>query len=167
MSRVNQIYSEDYKLQSYFQWYNSGKPTATQFQLEIKPTSDGNFPTIQTLHGWIKQWKEDCKPLDERIYNEIMEETVASKVEMIRKQLGETKILRKSAYDYLVENVDELSPSTATRLWIESARLERELSGIPEALEKMIQMDDKNLIEEITELISESEIKSIEQIDAD
>ena len=164
MAKIEHIYTSEYKKTMYLQWYNSGKPNASTFILEVAPTSDGKRPTLQSLQGWIDTWKEDCRELDERIYHEVIEKTIASKVEMITRQLGETQILRELVFDFLNENREDMTVGTATRLWLESARLERQLSGIPEAIESMTEIKDEDLVDEIVELLTDG-VVDIEDAD--
>jgi len=66
---------------------------------------------------------------------------------------------------FLNENQDVLSAPAAVRLLVEGIRIERESRGIPAALDKMQNMSDEQLLDEIKELMTSSSV-SLEEIDA-
>jgi len=50
-----------------------------------------------------------------------------------------------------------LSANAAVRLLVEGVRIERDSVGLPQALEKMIDADDEDLLERVQKLTKESQ----------
>lgn len=148
MPPINAIYSQEYKQKLFVIWYNAGKPYAGEFGLII-PDYNGKVPNRLTLTGWIDEWQPKADEWDHDIETSLRKNVVAAKVKMYEEHSGEAKDLRLIAFDYLKANADSLTPSTAIRLWELAVQVQQLTSGIPEAIRKMHQLDNDELLEEI------------------
>jgi hypothetical protein len=157
MPTGNYIYKPQYKEMLFYQWWKSGKPTARKFILEISPQDDGKLPNLFTLNTWIEnEWVEKAEPLDNEIREKFEKELVAEKIAMYREQANQAHDLRLEAFQWLKENIDQLTPSVAVRLWEKSIEIEHIVSGIPEALEKLMNMSDQELLDATANALLES-----------
>jgi hypothetical protein len=64
--------------------------------------------------------------------------------------------------DKILEKQDELSSNALVRLLIEGIRIERESRGIPQALEKMVNKTDEELLDEIAQLTGGAEVEILD-----
>jgi hypothetical protein len=164
MQRGSVIYTEGYKNELFYLWWKMGKPAAGRFILEIRPQEDGKTPNQLTVQRWItEEWEERAKPLEDEIRANFEKDLVAEKIAMYREQAAQAKDLRKQAFNWLVEHADELTPSTAVRLWETCINIEHTVSGVPEALDKMMNMDNEELEEAARELLLEINESGIEE----
>jgi hypothetical protein len=63
---------------------------------------------------------------------------------------------------FLDENESNLSANAAVRLLIEGIRVERESKGVPQAVEKMMNKSDDELVEDIHKLLKDSNIEILD-----
>lgn len=135
-------------------WWKQGRPGVDRFRAMIPPNELGNTPSIETLHKWKKDWNEKANELDAEFYGQVTAEAMAEKAEMLRRHTQVGTKMQDMAIKYLEENEDELTVTSATRLLIEGVRIERESRGIPDALSKMSEKSDDQLLDELQKLMS-------------
>jgi len=135
-------------------WWKQGRPGVDRFRAMIPPNELGNTPSIETLHKWKKDWNEKADELDAEFYGQVTAEAMAEKAEMLRRHTQVGTKMQDMAIKYLEENEDELTVTSATRLLIEGVRIERESRGIPDALSKMSEKSDDQLLDELQKLMS-------------
>lgn len=158
---ASQWFSDDYKYQVFLLWYNKGRPSA-QNTWNLIPGSWGeNKPTVATINGWIHsdKFKEQADALDVAISDEIESRMILEKVEMLSRHADLGLEMQDMAITFIRNKKDELTSNAAVRLLIEGIRIERESRGIPQALEKMIDKSDQELLEEVSKLIGGSEVE--------
>lgn len=155
-------YSDDYKTKVFQIWFNNGKPIIEDLleMIPIPETNYGRKPSISTLQNWVNGFKEHAEMLDVQIREEIDNNMVASKIEMLKRHAEVGREAQKIALDYLREA--ELTPSAAVRLLADGVAIERGASGIPEALAKLVGMTDDQLLEALKKELEDSPIESIE-----
>jgi len=156
-------YSDNYKTNLYYLWYNAGKPSANTFLLSM-PNDEGRYPAKATLNIWIQQWKKDCLDMDEKAIQEIEDKVIADKVEMFQRHSEVGREMQTMALDWLRLNKDKLTPGTAVRMLVDGVEIEQATAGVSDAIKKMLQMSDEDLKDEIIERLTTGQI---EILDAD
>jgi len=161
-------FSSQYREKVFYIWYNHGKPGANSLLPFISSDMDdwGRLPTISLLSQWITdEFKPRSELLDSRVKEQLDAMVIAEKVEMLRRHAEIGLRMQEMSIRFLNENQDVLSAPAAVRLLVEGIRIERESRGIPAALDKMQNMSDEQLLDEIKELMTSSSV-SLEEIDA-
>ena len=156
-------YSKEYKKAMSLKWYNSNRPTAGKFILEMEPF-DGKVPNQFTLQTWMRDWEKEYESYDRAIEERLQDEVVASKVKMYSKIIKDAAELNHASFEWLKANINELTPSVAVRLWTDTIEIMKGLSGLPEAIERMMKMDDAELVEETAKILQDSNITDIDAI---
>lgn len=154
------VFSENYKLSVFELWYRSGKPTAKVMYNLVEPDPvTGDIPTFTTLQTWMKvDFVPHADMLDQQVQMALEERLIQEKVAMFEKHAKIAVDLQEMAITYLDENQDNLKVPNAVRMLIEGVRIERESRGIPQALEKMMNRTDEELLKEVTEIVSKAPV---------
>lgn len=153
------LFSSEYVEKLFLLWYNSGKPGYTVFYNvipidEFKDTKPGR----STLQTWIKErFVPRGLELDNQIREELGEKVVAEKVKMLSRHAEIGKELTDKALKYFKENKFATS-QIALRALTEGIRIERESRGLPEAIEKMVNVTDEKLIKDVEKLLTKGQI---------
>lgn len=160
----NRFYTDDYKEECFQVWYNSGKIPAYELQKRIPhPTTNmGNKPTKRTLQIWVNEWSGRAKELDEGVRETMDDAIIAAKVDMLKKHVQTGITMQNIALDFLEEHKAEMTAASAVRLLVEGLRVERESMGIPGMLEKMSEMSDEQLLEEVTKVFENSDVRMLD-----
>jgi len=161
------FYPDSYKMEVFRVWYKYGKPAGKKLK-ELIPMDglSGATPSSLLLNSWILKFKEDAIVLDEQVKQELEARLVQEKVEMLNRHASLGVSMQEMALNYLNEHIDELKAPAAIKLLIEGVRIERESKGIPQALDKMLNLPEDKLLSEITELINKAPVE-FEEIDYD
>jgi hypothetical protein len=157
-------FSDDYKYQLFLLWYNNGRPSAKRLKLLIPVEWGEDAPTAQTLQGWIhgERFKDWASNIDNQVSNELEARLVKEKVEMLSRHAELGVRMQTMAMGFLDENESNLSANAAVRLLIEGIRVERESKGVPQAVEKMMNKSDDELVEDIHKLLKDSNIEILD-----
>jgi len=159
------FYPDSYKMEVFKTWYRYGKPPGKKLRDMIPPEElSGSIPTSHLLNIWISGFKEEAEILDEQVKQELEARLVQEKIEMLNRHADLGVKMQDMAYSYLVEHEDELKAPTAIKLLIEGVRIERESKGIPQALDKMLNLPEDKLLSEITALLNKAPVE-FEEID--
>lgn len=154
-------FTEDYKTKCFQLWYNAGKVVSADLH-EIIPIPETNFgrkPSVQTLTNWIHtDFVNRATDLDKGVQETMNKALIASKVEMLQRHIQVAKKMEDLAIKYLEENTKDFTTAAAVRLLVEGIRIERESTGIPGMLDKMIEKSDEELLEMVKELVQESPV---------
>src|SRR3990167_392115 len=91
-------YSDEYKEQCFYAWYEAGKPRGKK-ALDFIPEDDGaRKPSIQVFYQWRKEggWDDRAAALDGEVKNKLNEIAIQKKIEMLESHqiIGEEKIGR-------------------------------------------------------------------------
>jgi len=150
----------DLKDSAFYLWYNSGKPKAMTLLDAIKATFTDieKFPSAGTINNWVIEFRTRADDLDRQMHEQLDAAIVGQKVEMLRRHARIGVKMQDVALAYLDDHAEEISPGGAIRLLVEGVRIERESSGIPEALEKMTKLSDEQLLEQIKQLATSSSV---------
>jgi hypothetical protein len=120
---------------------------------------EGDPPAQGTLYNWIKEIFEDKAAfLDRKLTEEIEGRLIQKKVEMLHRH-GEIGRKMQGQAMKKLEDIDEkdLPAHAAVRLLVEGIRIERESVGLPQALEKLINSSDEDILDRIEQLTEESQ----------
>lgn len=164
--RPTSNYRQGYVDELFLLWWKQGRPSIKKFHASIPPNDDGNTPSFETLNNWKIEWIKKAEELDAEFYGQVAAEAMADKAEMLRRHTTVATKMQDMAIKYLEENEAELTINNATRLLIEGVRIERESRGIPDALDKMSEKTDDELMKELQKLVS-GDIIDLQIIDDD
>jgi hypothetical protein len=108
-----------------------------------------NKPAEGTLRQWIKDsFEERAAVLDKQLANEIEGRLIQEKVEMLYRHGEIGRTMQNRALEKLeTVEIEDLPTSAAVRLLVEGVRIERESVGLPQALEKMINSSDEDIMD--------------------
>ena len=153
-------FPEEYKNEIFMLWYNHQKPNANNLFTLLPPEKfSGEIPTAGTITMWINTiFKPRAKLLDEQVMAELEGRMVKEKIEMMNRHADVATKMQNIAIKYLerTDIQDKLSPSSAIRLLIEGIQVERESRGLPQAMDKMINKSDEELLKELETIIDQS-----------
>lgn len=165
-NRIN--YTDDYKMEVFTIWYNSGKPTSAQ--LFSKLVADGvkefqskSIPTKNILHKWItNEFQSKAIFLDNEVARKLEKDLITRRVEVLNAHAEIGNELYKMGMDYLRENGIGSARNALTAV-IEGLRIEKENTGTPVKFAELQSLTDDQLMEEFVKLVtSRSKIISIE-----
>ena len=157
-------FSKTYKESLFNLWYERGKPGQKFLWNMIREDDDGNKPTHHTLQAWIAGWRERAFMLDEQVSLQMDAQMVKEKVEMLNRHAETGVVMQEMGIEYLKEHKDELNANTAVRLLVEGINIEKDSRGIGTALKKMMNMEDSELVDEITAILEAGDV-TISKID--
>lgn len=149
-------------------WYNHGKPSAKQLMKFVPPSLDewGRVPNWSTVESWLEDFfVPRARELDEEVKRQLDSLVIKEKVEMLKRHAEVGVQMQNMSIEYLNEHRDEISAPAAVRMLVEGIRIERESRGIPAALDKIRDMNDEELMDEIKQLVTGAGVK-LEDIDA-
>ena len=158
MKLINKEFTDEYKNTLFFLWYNTGKFGYQRFYNSIPTDENGNRPSLITVRGWINSWQSRADFMDEQVRREIEGRLVQEKIAMLERHSTLGIQMQDMALEYLDAHKDELTPGTSVRMLVEGVRIERESRGIPQALGKMIEQSDEELLKQIEDIISKAEV---------
>jgi hypothetical protein len=147
-------FNAEYKLKCFEVWYSGGKPGHNRL-FEMLPESDtGAKPTALTLTNWIQEYKQTAIQIDAEVEKELQVRMVKEKVEMLSRHAKTGKEMQDMGMTYLQGHEKELNANVAVRMLVEGIAIERASRGVSSALEKMLNMSDEQLQEEVLQLLS-------------
>lgn len=156
-------FGDEYKLQVFLVWYNTGKPSGEMLRTLIEPDSlTENLPAAHTLNQWIREtFIPKALFLDEQVSADIDKKLVAQRVEMADRHAHIGKILQQKGLEYL-ESHDITNAKDALAAIIKGVEIEHEARVLPtDILEKLDTMSDDQLVKELTKVIQSSKILDI------
>jgi hypothetical protein len=162
-------FGASYKGDLFLFWWKNQKPSAQRLHRMIPQEWGDRKPSVLTLHAWIKDdFDHRANVLDKRLADEIEGRLIKEKVEMLYRhaQIGR-EAQDKALAKIRSVSVEDLPVSSAIRLFVEGVRIERESVGLPQALEKMINKSDDEILNRIKEITEESEAEILIIDDAD
>ena len=155
---VRKEFSDSYRNDLFLIWYNGKQPAAKRLW-EMTPEDWGSKPAVDTVRHWIKDiFRPRAEDLDKRLAQEIEGRLVQEKVEMLHRHAELGRKIQQKALDCLDKiDPEDLSSNAAVRLLVEGVRIERDSVGLPQAIEKMINASDEDLLNKVQELTKESQ----------
>lgn len=149
-----QWFSSEYKHIIFMLWYRNGKPRPGKLR-EISPVDDtsGKKPSIFTMNEWVEQFRVQAKELDDQVQKQLQDYMIKEKVEMLHRHADSGKKIQEMALKYLDAHQDEITVTTAIRMWVEGAKIERSSRGIAPMLEDISDASDEKLASELEKLL--------------
>ena len=154
----SKVFSRSYKEAVFMSWFQAGKPDAPGL-LEITSPVMGTTvkPTLKDLREWIiGDFIPRADKLDQQMTRALTEQVVGERISMLKRHSELARKMQQTAINYLDSNPEDLNANSAVRLLVEGVRIERESAGIPEAISKMTQMTDEQLLKEIEGMIKQA-----------
>jgi len=157
-------YSEEYKRDVFYLWFNNKQPAIARLY-EMIPEEWGKKPTLSTLRVW---GSNDFVPKANRMNREMSEQlekqAIQEKFEMLKRHGVIGREMQNMALDALRKIGDEgdLGEHAAVRMLVAGVEMERDSVGVPQAIEKLLNQSDEDLLEEVQKLIGESEAEILE-----
>jgi len=90
---------------------------------------------------------------------------VAEKVKMLDRHAKTGVKMQDMAIEYIEEHKDEIRIPTALKMLVDGVEMERASRGIPQALEKMLNKSDDDILRAVQELMNKGSVE-IEQIES-
>jgi hypothetical protein len=157
-------YSKSYIQATFGLWYNNGRPGIRKLiSMIVEPDPLNNsIPTYQTVSIWMKDynWIELADELDLDARNQIQDHLVANKVEMLKRHAHVAREMQDVALEYLRENGVGGSRN-AIELLVKGMAIEKESSGVTQAVTKIADLSDEELLKQLTETITRGKIEPI------
>ena len=152
-------HSDSYKNDLFILWWKNQKPFSRRLHQMIPEDWDGDKPAVSTVATWIKEiFAPRADKLDAELAQEMEHRLVKEKIEMLYRHAEVGRKIQKKALDCLdTIEPDKLSASAAVRLLVEGVRIERDSVGLPQALEKMINATDEDLLSRVQKITKESQ----------
>lgn len=161
LSTTNINYDPSFKEDIFQLWLAKGRPGGQVLQKLIKNSDNFDpIPAINTLQKWVTEvYKPRAALLDEEIKRQLDEQVVKEKVAMMKRHAELGGKMQDMALQFLEENEDELTGSSAVRLLVEGVRIERQSRGIPEAIENIVEASDEKLMEELHKIMDKAPVE--------
>jgi hypothetical protein len=151
-------YSKNYKDKLFNIWYEKGKPGRMRLWNIIPDDDEGYKPSSSVLDSWIAEWRERASILDEQVRMQIDAQLIKEKVEMLNRHANTGVKMQDMGLEYLDNHKDELNANTAVRLLVEGINIEQDSRGVGTALKKMMNMDNSELVDEISAILEAGDI---------
>ena len=152
-------FTDEYKYKMFLLWYNQGRPKLEVFSNMVIPDDLGSVPKTSAIKNWIHKWKSDAEILDEQVKVELEGRMIKEKVKMLSRHARIGVRMQDLALNYIEENKDDLTSSTAVRMLVAGVEIERDSRGLPEALEKILTQSDEKILDRIKELTKNAPVE--------
>lgn len=161
-------FSDDYVLEVFTTWYNSGKPNNKQlFELIGSDPISGLKPSERTLREWINtRFKERAIYIDNLVAERVEQELIQQRVGMLERHAELGMKMQDMGLKYLEEH-GVGSARNAITLLVRGVQIEHDARIAPiEILEKLDKMSDEKLIEEL-KAYSSGKVVEADPVDVD
>jgi hypothetical protein len=160
-------YSEDYKNRIFIFWYKNGKLGGRRLREIIEPDEiTGATPSAGVLANWIMEFKNRAVFLDEQVSKELQDRLVAEKVEMHTRHAKVGVSMQDMAMEYLENHKDEIKVPVAVKMLVDGIEIERASRGVPQALAKMMNKTDEDILKDVQELLNRGSVE-FEQVEVE
>jgi hypothetical protein len=153
-----QNYSEAYKDDLFLLWFRNQQPFAKKLWEMIPEDWGDTKPAAATLSDWIREsFMPKAETLNVRLAQEIEGRLVKEKVEMLYRHAEVGRKMQRIALERL-DSIpeDDLNANASVRLLVEGIKIERDSVGLPQALEKLLDKDDAELLNRVESLIGDA-----------
>ena len=159
-------FTQDYKMQVFTMWYNSGKPSPERFysllvEEDVKEPLSGEMPTKSTVTRWIKtDFEAKSTFLDTEAIKAIEKQLVGNKIQMLTAHAAIGRELSQMGMEFLRSEGLGNSRNALSAI-IEGLRIETESSGASVKFNELSKMTDEELLGEFTKLVQGSKLVSV------
>ncbi len=161
-------FSDDYQLNVFMLWYNSGKPNFRQLsEIVTKDPISGKKPSDRTLQEWINtRFIVRALELDQSISEKMEQELVQQRVEMLNRHAVLGMKMQDMGIVYLEEH-GVGSARNAITLLVRGIEVEHEARIAPsDLLARLDKMSDTELLDELRQHVAGT-IVDISPVDTD
>lgn len=166
--RDSKKYTDDYYQQVFNIWYKNGKPTGFilhKLVIEAFPTEVA--PSIHTLDTWIDtMYLSKAYELDMQVSTAIDQNLIAAKIEALQRHAIIGKKMQELGLKALENVTDNALVKFKIRdivdLLVKGTEIERNSLVIPKYFEKIEEMDDEALVDEITKMIGSGNLRPVD-----
>ena len=148
------IWTQDYKRKCFDAWYLNGRPNLPARIKEIIPEQEGRKPSSLIIGQWLNSgaWDILADELDARVEDRANLSLVNAKVKMLRKHQQQAEKVQNKAIEYLMSEGFDTSASAVQALF-RGAEEERKTAGFSDLLEKLENMSNNQVRDEIISMI--------------
>lgn len=180
MGRAN-TYDQNYRRKCFDAWYLAGRPNAPAKIKEVIPANEyGNKPSTAQLNRWIIEgmWDAWADDLDARADQQLDENLINKKAEMLRQHQEDAKLIAQEAKNFLLSKdaggFD--SSASAVQAYFKATEEERKTAGFSDLLEKLDKLSNNDvermIIEKFNRIkendqIIDQELEDIPQLEDD
>ena len=151
-------FPETYRETVFAVWYGKGKPAPKVLWDMIEPDPLlGAKPSSALLRNWVKKFREKASTLDIQVAEEANKKLVADKVAMLERHATVGRKMQNLGLEFLEEHGVGGARNAITML-VEGLRIERESVGAPKIAQRIIDMSDEELFQELRVLVKETTI---------
>ena len=148
-------FSEVYKIQCRSTWYALGCPSPTKMEQRKLIPADENGKTAgwRMIERWMfdNAWTQWADVITAEISVQAEKELVHDKIELIKEQLEQTRVVRNNAYASIKEGEFDSSAS-AVNAFFKASEAERGLMQIEKVIEELAKSESEDLKKEFIEL---------------
>jgi hypothetical protein len=144
--------------QLFFIWYRAGKPIMSKLQqlaedegITILPNTIAQIPSKYN-------WQIRAEALDIEVTRRLESSAIQEKVEMMKRHADAGKRLQDLGLEFL-EDSGLSNANVALKAIVQGAQLERASRGIPDALMKVAEMNNEDLSDIVSRLLSKSDVQ--------
>jgi hypothetical protein len=151
-------FPETYRETVFMVWYSKGKPRPKVLWNMIEPDPMlGAKPSSTVLSEWLKNFREKASSLDTKVAEEVNTKLVADKVAMLERHASVAREMQETGLEYLKTH-DLGGARNAITMVVEGLRIERESVGAPRIAQRVLDMSDDELVQELRVLVKETTV---------
>lgn len=148
-------FSETYKILVRSTWYALGCPSPTKMENRklIPADENGKTASIRLIEKWMldNAWTQWADVITAEISVQAEKELVKDKVELIKEQLEQTRVIRNNAYESIKEGEFDSSAS-AVNAFFKASEAERGLMQIEKIIVELAKSESTDLQQRFREL---------------
>lgn len=158
-------YTDSYKEKVFFLWHEGGRKISPRFVNSLPMAENGFRPGFKTVEQWRDShgWIERADALDAEISSRFQTEAVNKRIKMYEEHIEVSNSLISRGKQFLENNpIDEMPDALkAISLGIE---IQKASVGQIEMGQKILQMSNTQLLNEITKLLGAPEVSNDDEI---
>lgn len=148
-------FSEVYKIQCRSTWYALGCPSPTKMEQRklIPADENGRTANFRMIEKWMfdNAWTQWADVITAEISVQAEKDLINDKVELIKEQLEQTRVVRNNAYASIKEGKFDSSAS-AVNAFFKASEAERGLMQIEKVIEDLANSETADLQKQFREL---------------
>lgn len=154
-----QTFTEDYKDQVFYLWYENGKSINFNLMELLPVSSNGRKPSEVTIKDWARQgdWNTRADGLDGQVARVLDNSIIDKRVAMYQRHAEIGQDMVEMGMEFLKANGIK-SDQAALRAIAEGVEIQRQSIGLAEALQKISTMDNDQLTRELQKLLGKPEM---------
>lgn len=161
---MNQVFSDEYKENTFYAWYKSGRPGWEKVLRKLPPNESGRKPNLLTIRDWAhtEGWTERADALDAEISRQLDTEIIGVRIEQLKKMADLGEKIMQEGYSYIKEKGFDSAAAAVRAVGLGSDMMFK-YAAAADYLAKIGSMSNKQLDKEIRRLLN----KGDELIDAE